>query len=138
MDDQMTDFTPVLYLKAGCPHCFRVLVFLCDSGQIGRFTLRTFTPGDAEEASIRAKLTPHFAKVTFPTVQYASGLFQNESGDIITRYSEGLPTDRTLPVFRAWVEGIQPKLAATRAENRLLRAALAEAGVPLPHSVSEG
>ncbi|MBC2665864.1 glutathione S-transferase domain-containing protein [Novosphingobium flavum] len=131
----MTDFKPVLYLKAACPHCFRTRLFLLDSGQLDRFETREFVPGEASEAAVRAELAPHFAKPTYPTVQYAPGQFQNESADIIARYSEGLDPDRPLPVFRAWLDGIQPKLAKARSENKLLRAALDKAGANLPEGV---
>jgi hypothetical protein len=133
----MTDFTPVLYLKAGCPHCFRLRLFLLESGQLGRFESREFVPDsdDPAEAAIRAELAPHFAKVTFPTVQHAPGQFQNESNDLIERYSPG--TDPAgLPVFRTWAEVLQPKQTRLMREAKALRAALDEAGVGLPDGVS--
>ncbi len=131
----MTEFTPVLYLKAGCPHCFRLRLFLLETGQLDQFEKREFTPGESSEADLRAELAPHFAKVTFPTVQYAPGQFQNESNDLIARYSDGVDA-ATLAVFRTWADFLQPRLHKADADNKALRAALTEAGLPLPEGLS--
>jgi hypothetical protein len=133
----MSEFTPVLYLKAGCPHCFRLRLFLLESGQLGHFETREFQPdaNDPAETAIRAELAPHLAKVTFPTVQYAPGQYQNESNDLIARYSAGIDA-ATLPVFSTWANVLQPKQNRLNAENKALRAALAAGGLPLPEGLS--
>jgi hypothetical protein len=55
---------------------------------------------------LREELSPHFDKVTFPTLQYAPGQFMNESDAIIARYADqlGLGPDR-MPFFQYVVQG---------------------------------
>jgi glutathione S-transferase len=118
-------FRPILYVKNGCPHCFKLRLFLLEVGLAGRFVLREFTVGEDMEQTIKAELSPHFDKVTFPTVQYAPGQYQNESDDLIARYAAEAEIDpRTLPLHVAWAEGLQLRLRRLNQENKELKAQL--------------
>lgn len=120
-----SDFSPVIYVKQGCPHCFKLRLFLLEAGLIGRFALLEFTPGDDREATIKAELAPHFDKVTFPTVQYAPGLYQQESNDLIARYAAEASVDPAqLPLFTAYADGLLPRLQRLNRENKELKAQL--------------
>ena len=63
------NFRPILYLKSACPHCFKARLFLTEAGIAGGIDVREFVPGDESDAVIRSELAPHFATISFPTVQ---------------------------------------------------------------------
>ncbi|WP_260922775.1 glutathione S-transferase N-terminal domain-containing protein [Novosphingobium sp. 9] len=114
----MTDtFHAVLYLKAACPHCLKLRIFLLEAGLMERFDMRVFTPGDDNETDMRAELAPWFEKVTFPTVQHTPGAFMNESDAIIALYAQeaGLDPAR-LPTFVDYTQGVLPKYQRMRRE----------------------
>jgi len=118
----MTDFRPVLYLKATCPFCLKLRIFLLEAGLLDRFEQRIFAEGDENEAAIRAELAGHFDKVTFPTVQHAPGAFLNDSDAIIAHYAKDAGIDPAgLPIFTAYAGGVLPKYMATRRELASLK-----------------
>lgn len=116
------DFRPVLYLKATCPHCLKLRVFLLEAGLLDGFEQRIFSEGDANEAAIRAELAPHFDKVTFPTVQHAPGAYMKDSDAIIAHYAQEAGIDpQGLPTFLAYAHGVLPKYMEVRRELAALK-----------------
>ena len=119
------EFLPILYLKAGCPHCFKLRLFLVEVGLIGGFQVREWVPGDDNEAPIKQELAPHFEKVTFPTVQLAPGKFRNESDTLVKHYADGVGIDpQSLPLYRDWTQRHFPRLKQFQAEVKTLKAQL--------------
>jgi hypothetical protein len=122
------NFKPILYLKFGCPHCFKLRLYLLEAGRLGEFEVREFTPGDGFEAAIKAELEPHFEKVTFPTVQMEPGRYRNESDALVAHYAAIYAVEPAeLPLFQAYAGRLQPRLRALAQENKALKASLAEA-----------
>lgn len=118
-------FKPVLYMKQGCPHCFKLQLFLLEAGLLGDFEPREWTPGDEAEAAIKAELAPHFDKVTFPTAQIAPGIYQNESDALVNRYADEAGVDpQSLTLFKAWTGKHHRLLKEFKAENKALKAEL--------------
>ncbi len=118
-------FRPIIYVKNSCPHCFKLRLFLLEAGLAEQFDLCEFSVGDEMEKNIKAELAPHFAKVTFPTVQYAPGRYQNESDDLIARYAAEAEIDpQTLPLHVAWADGLHLRLRRLKQENKELKAQL--------------
>jgi glutaredoxin len=123
------DFTPILYVKSSCPHCFKLRLFLLEAGLIDRFEIHEFSAGDEREAAIKAELAPHLDGVSFPTVQYAPGQFQMESDDIVARYASEAQVDPSdLPLFSVYAGTLLPRLRRLNQENKALVAQLAAAG----------
>lgn len=115
-------FRPVLYLKSTCPHCLKLRIFLLEAGLLERFDHRIFTQGDDAEAAIRADLSAHFDKVTFPTVQYEPGRFIKDSDAIIAHYAAAAGLNVAgLSVFGAYAQGVLPKYMETRRELTALK-----------------
>ncbi len=115
-------FRPVLYLKATCPHCLKLRIFLLEAELLDQFEQRVFAAGDDNEAEIREELAPHFEKVTFPTVQYAPGKYMNDSDAIIAHYAEAETIDRAdLPIFGTYANSVLPNYMAARKELRALK-----------------
>ena len=99
----MPDFKPVLYMKISCPWCLKLAAFLAEAGIWDDFEVRGFYEGDENEAAIRAELAQHYAKASFPTLQYEPGKYMIESGDIIDRYAAKLGLDPEKMSFYQYV-----------------------------------
>jgi hypothetical protein len=120
----MTDasFRPILYVREGCPFSFKCLLFVLEAGLLDRFEVREFAQGSDEEDAIRAELSPHLEKVSFPAVQYAPGQYQTESDDIIARYAgeANVDPDR-LPVLNTYLRGVFKRVGQLFRENMELK-----------------
>lgn len=115
-------FRPILYLKNGCPFCFKLRVFLLDAGLLDRFALREFAEGTDDERSIRDELSPHFEKVSFPAAQVEPGRYQKDSDELIAHFSREADADPTgLGTFQAYVEGPFSLIMSLFRENRDLK-----------------
>lgn len=117
----MSEFRPVLYLKASCPFCLKVAAFVCEAGLLDSCELRDFWPDDEREQAIRTELAPHLETVTFPAMQYAPGAYMSESDAIIQRFAEqsGIDPD-TLPFFQYVVSGPMRRMREQFIEIRRL------------------
>lgn len=118
-------FIPILYVKAGCPSCFKLRLFLLETGQIERLEMREFAPGDLNEAPIKAELAPHFEKVTFPTVQLEPGVYKKDSDELVEHFaSQAGVAMEDLPHFGAYADILLPRLRRLSRENKELKARL--------------
>lgn len=115
-------FTPVVFLKAGCPFCLKVRLFLLEAGQLDQVVLRTFVPGSSEEAEIRDRLGPAVEKVTFPAAELAPGAFTTESDAIVAHFADraGVAAD-ALPTYQSYLTGVFKTLQALYRENLELK-----------------
>jgi hypothetical protein len=116
------EFKPVLYLKKGCPFCFKLRLFLLEAGLLDRFTIREFAEGTEEENSIRAELSPLFDKLSFPAAQIAPGKYMQDSEALVSRYADEAGIDPAkLLTFQAYVEGPFRTILSLFKENRELK-----------------
>jgi hypothetical protein len=103
-------FKPILYLKAKCPFCLKLQIFLLETGLLEGMVQREFEPGDAQEEVIRAELSLNFAVASFPTVQYAPGKYLSDSGAIVGQYAAIAAVDpSTLCVYSSFLNGMLPR-----------------------------
>ena len=115
-------FNPILYLKKGCPFCFKLRVFLLDAGLLDRFVLREFAEGTDDQNTIRDELAPHFDKVSFPTAQIAPGSYKKDSDELIAHFAREASVDpKRLGTFQAYVEGPFALITSLFQENRELK-----------------
>lgn len=112
---------PVVYVKHDCPFSFKVRVFLLEAGLLDRVILREASTPD-EERVMRAELTPHIARVSYPAARFAADDYLVESDEIVARFADlhDVRTDR-LPTFRAYVDGPFPQLMRLYRENAELK-----------------
>ncbi|MEE7448669.1 glutathione S-transferase [Methylobacterium radiotolerans] len=123
-----TSFTPVVFLKAGCPFCLKVRLFLLEAGQLDRVVLREFVPGTEEEAEIRGLLGPVVEKVTFPTAELTPGNFTNESDAIVAHFAERAGVEpEAMPTYQSYLTGVFKNLGALYRENMDLKKRLSPA-----------
>jgi hypothetical protein len=121
-DPMMTDasFTPVLYVKPGCPFSLKVRLFLLEAGLLDKIQLRGASAEDHE--AVRAELASAVEKVSFPTAQVAPGRYLQDSDAIVAHFAKDAGIDPgTLPTFRAYVEGPFQSLMSLYRENMELK-----------------
>ena len=117
-----TLFKPMIYLKAGCPFCFKVRLFLSEAGLLDKVVLREFTPGTDEEQEIRDELAPHFEKVSIPAAQIARGRYISDSDVTIGELAENFGVDpERLPTLKAYKSGLFKRYVELFRENKELK-----------------
>jgi glutathione S-transferase len=117
-------FKPVLYSKENCPFCLKVRLFLLEAGMTEAVEIRDFAPGSKQEEDIRAELSPHLAKVSFPAALLEPGRYIAESDDIIAFLAVKSGREpASLPVFVNYVEGPFRTMMSLWKENQQLKAA---------------
>jgi glutathione S-transferase len=113
---------PVLYLKDKCPFCLKLLVYLLEARLLDGIEVRSFVPGEPEEAELRAELAPHFETVTFPAAQIEPGVYMKDSDAIIGYFAEKSGVDPAdLPVLQWYARGPFASIGALYRENRELK-----------------
>lgn len=117
-------FKPVVYFKQNCSFCLKVRLFLLEAGMMEAVDIRDFVPGSKQEEDIRAELSPHLAKVSFPAAQLELGRYIAESDDIIAFLAVKSGREpASLPVFSNYVEGPFKTMMNLWKENQQLKAA---------------
>jgi hypothetical protein len=116
------DFRPVVYLKNGCPFCFKLQVALLEMGSIDEVEIRTFSSGTPEETAIRGHLSGRIEKVSLPVVEISPDEFRTESDELVA-YFAGMKqiNSSTLPTLQAYIDGPFAKLLQLFKENRDLK-----------------
>jgi hypothetical protein len=116
------DFRPILFLKKGCPFCFKLRVFLLDAGLLDRFELQEFEPGSAEDRRIHATLSAHFDKVSFPAAEIAPGRYEKDSDNLISTFARQFGVDPArLGTYQEYVTGPFSTLMTLFKENKELK-----------------
>jgi glutaredoxin len=92
------------YLKQGCPHCFKFLLFMTEAKLLDRINIIEPDPESEEFEQIRTMLTEKLGKkATFPTVEVEEGKFMNESDDLIEYFAKAndiaLDDMQVLPIY---------------------------------------
>ncbi|WP_026792508.1 glutathione S-transferase N-terminal domain-containing protein [Pleomorphomonas oryzae] len=111
---------PVLFVKHTCPFCLKLRLYLLEAGLLDSVILcESRTP--EEEEAMRAELSPHLAKVSYPTARFGEE-YMTESDDIIARFARngGRPPEQ-LPTYQAYVDGPFAQLLALHRENAELK-----------------
>ncbi|NLS21124.1 glutathione S-transferase domain-containing protein [Rhizobium sp. P40RR-XXII] len=121
-----TTFKPVVYFKHNCPFCLKVRLYLLEAGMMEAVEIRDFVPGSKQEEDVRAELSPHLAKVSFPAAQLEDGRYIAESDDIIAFLAAKSGRDPAgLPVLGNYIEGALKPMLNLWEENVELKAAAA-------------
>ena len=119
-------FKPVVYFKQNCPFCLKVRLYLLEAGMVEAVEIRDFVPGSKQEEDIRAELSPHLPKVSFPAAMLEEGHYIAESDDIIAFLAVKSGRDpASLPVLSNYVEGALKPMMKLWKENVELKAAAA-------------
>ena len=119
-------FKPVVYFKQNCPFCLKARLYLLEAGMVEAVEIRDFVPGSKQEEDIRAELSPHLSKVSFPAAMLEEGHYIAESDDIIAFLAVKSGRDpASLPVLSNYVEGALKPMMKLWKENVELKAAAA-------------
>lgn len=115
-------FEPVVYVKQGCPFCFKLRVMLLETGLLDQVEVLEVAPGSEAEQAVRSELVPYLEKVSFPAAQIAPGLYMGDSDAIIAHFAAQAGTDPAgLPTLKAYVEGPFKQLGQLFVENMELK-----------------
>lgn len=121
-------FKPVVYLKENCPFCLKVRLFLLETGLASEVESRDFVPGTEQEEKIRAELSPHLDKVSFPAAQLEPGRYVAESDDIVDFFAANAGRDpASMTVYRNYVDGVFAMSMKLWKENMELKKATSAA-----------
>lgn len=117
-----TAFKPILYLKKGCPFCFKLRLFLLESGLLDGFVIREFAENSEEERVLRSELSQHFDKVSFPSAQVEPGKYMKDSDALVGHFADrkGIDAQR-LPTFQEYVTGPFSTIMSLFKENSELK-----------------
>lgn len=99
-------FTPIVYMKRGCPYCFKLRLALLESGVLAHVVLREFEAHTPEENAVRDLLSRHVFSLSFPVAETAPGRFTQGSDVLIHHFLE--PTGKApqqLEVLQAYLTG---------------------------------
>ncbi len=99
-------FTPIVYMKRGCPYCFKLRLALLESGVPALVVLREFEAHRPEENAVRDLLSRHLFSLSFPVAETAPGRFTQGSEVLIHHFLE--PTGKApqqLEVLQAYLTG---------------------------------
>jgi len=111
-------FKPILYLKAHCPFCTKLLIFLLEARILDTFDVRTIVPGTDEEARVKAELASHFDAVSFPAAQLSPGKYMKDSDALIAHFATQNNADPSQMFVLNWyVDGPFSALGTLWQEN---------------------
>ena len=118
----LEEFVPLLYLKKGCPFCFKVRVALLEADLLDRVNIREFASGTPEEEEIKNDLSLELDKLSFPAAEVAPGEFKKDSDELIAYFTGLNGADvRDLPTLQAYKDGPFSELMRLIKENRELK-----------------
>lgn len=116
-----TAFTPTIYLKQGCPFCFKLRVFLVEAGLLDRVTL-VEAPTPERHQALADELTATMGKASFPSAEIAPGDYLADSDALVAHFAAGAGVDPdAMPTYQAFVGGIFPRLQQLYRENAELK-----------------
>lgn len=114
--------TPILYVKQGCPFCFKLRLYLLEADLIDQVSIDEFAVGSEAEQQVRATLAPHLEKISFPVAQLSPGQFVADSDALVAHFAQQSGVDpATLPTYQAYIEGPFKTLLALYGENIALK-----------------
>lgn len=101
-------FTPVVYVKQGCPFSLKLRLFLLESGQLDRVSLvEGQMPEDHQQ--IADHLAERIGKASFPSAEIAPGEYLADSDALVRHFADVAKVDPSnLPTFEAYAQHVFP------------------------------
>lgn len=82
-------FKPKAYVKEGCPHSCKFLVFMSETGLLDQIEMVRVNPDDVYFAELKEGLSQELGKpATFPTVEIAAGQYLTDSDRLIEYFAD--------------------------------------------------
>lgn len=118
-------FTPVLYVKEGCPFSLKVRLFLLEAGLLDTVkVVQAVSPEDHRQ--LADMLITRIGKASFPTAEIAPGQLLTESDALIDHFAKAASVDPVgLPTYQAYAASIFPHYLQLYRENAELKRELA-------------
>jgi hypothetical protein len=122
------------YVKLGCPHCFKFLLYMTEAGLLEQINIIEPNPDSEEFEHVRAMLSEKLRKkATFPTVEIEPGKFMNESDDLIAHYANQSGKKReNMEVLALYERGLFPRIREMFFTNRAYKEKYGDIEVVIP------
>ncbi|MFL6576541.1 MAG: glutathione S-transferase N-terminal domain-containing protein [Povalibacter sp.] len=83
------EFTPVAYIKEGCPYSMKFLQFIDEAQLSDQIDIVRIAEGTPQMDEVREKLSDATGDLPqFPTVEIAPGQFRTESNELIRYFAD--------------------------------------------------
>jgi len=117
-------FTPIVFVRQGCPFCLKLRLFLLEAGLSDSVKLMEGkTPEEHQQFS--DMLAEKTGKASFPTAEIAPGEYLPESDALVAHFAALSSADpEELPTYQAYVGGVMPRLQQLFRENMELKKTL--------------
>ena len=122
-------FTPIIYVRQGCPFCMKLRLFLLETGQLASVSVRE-GQNDEEHSQLAAHLAAHLGKASFPSAEIAPGEYLADSDALVDHFASKAGVDLAgQPTYQAFVGHVLPRLRQLFQENMELKKQLTD-GTP--------
>ena len=124
-----SSFKPVAYLKSDCPFCFKLVMFLAETGLMDKVELVRIEGTDEAAMNHYRELLQQKTgeKASFPTVQLDEDCYSSDSEGLIQMFADQYQIDvAALPGLAYYKDNLFPAYIARFKELKALRAQVAE------------
>lgn len=114
-------FTPVVYVRSGCPYCIKLRLFLLEAGLMDSVTLVEGQTSE-EHQQFADMLAQTTGNASFPTAEIATGKYMSESDDLMAHFA--MLSDKNpakMLTYKDYAGNLLPKLQSLYQENRDLK-----------------
>jgi glutathione S-transferase len=120
-----SDFTPIVYVKHGCPFCLKLRLFLLEAGLLDQVKFIEAATPESHQVLVD-DLTAKNGKASFPAAEIEPGEYLADSDALVVHFAKmaGLDPEH-LPTYQAYVGGVFPRLHQIYRENMDLKKQLA-------------
>lgn len=99
-------FTPLIYMKKGCPFCFKLRLALLEANLLHGVELKEFGEGSAELAEFKKEHSSRYERVSFPIAEIENERFLQGSDELIDHLLSPKNIDpASLPTLQAYIHG---------------------------------
>lgn len=99
-------FTPTVYMKKGCPFCFKLRLALLEANLLRGVELKEFEEGSVELAEFKEQHSFGFERVSFPIAEIENERFLQGADELTDHFlrPKNIEPD-SLPTLQAYIHG---------------------------------
>jgi len=105
-NSQLKVFIPTIYMKKGCPFCFKLRLALLEANLLHGVELKEFEEGSAELTEFKKEHSTRYESVSFPIAEIENERFLQGSDELIDHLLNPKNIDSaSLPTLQAYIHG---------------------------------
>lgn len=114
---------PKAYVLNSCPFCFKLVLFLSETGLLDKLELVVLDPEADDFGATKQALIERAGKaLSFPNIETSPNQFKTETDDIIAMFAQQYDVDvQALPTLDYYQAGLMKKFISLFMENRELK-----------------